>query len=298
MTLTVVPAHMIFGHVLELKKLRSVNGTHKSRAMMYVLASKRSVRRAEPHGFTLIELLVVVAIIALLVAILLPSLNAARGHAERIVCASNTRQFAMAFYYYCNDNDGQMPELTHSSTAGDWFVELVKYIGESSENQDVWDCPSDEHKEENLMGYAPNFANVLAYWVDLSTSHGGPYPWPIARLPFNVNSLRRPGEVMSFTETWGPGQAVLTPYGPTSLATWPLDEDFDGDGVLDSNATERINGENWWGWPAPYNRVAARHGDRVANAGFMDGHVESLFINDMLADRVLWAVELVGMPDK
>ena len=103
---------------------------------------------------------------------------------------------------------------------------------------------------------------------------------------------------MCFTEEWGPAEGVLTPFGPTGLSTWPLDEDFDGDGVLDSNRTERINGEVWWGWSSPYNRVAARHPDRIANVGFMDGHVESQFINDMLADRVLWAVELVGLPDK
>ena len=291
---------MIFGHVLELKKLRSVNGTHKSRAMMYVLASKRSVRRAEPHGFTLIELLVVVAIIALLVAILLPSLNAARGHAERIVCASNVRQFAMAFYYYCNDNGGQMPEHMHNGGPDEWYQLLVTYIGDRATTGDVWECPSDEHPEVHDIGYGPNFANVVAYAEELweITHHSPIYIWPIARVPFNINDVRRPAEVMSFTEEWGQTASVLTPWGPNSVATWPLDEDFDGDGVLDSNATERINGETWAGFPFPYNRVAARHGDRVANAGFMDGHAESLFINDMLYDRVLWAVELVGMPDK
>ena len=156
---------------------------------MYLLSGKRSVRRAEPQAFTLIELLVVVAIIALLVAILLPSLNSARGHAERIVCASNTRQFAMAFYYYCNDHNGQIFEITHGPGAGNWFTELVTYIGDSSEKQDVWDCPTDEHKEENLMGYAPPFANVFSYWIKLHTSNGGPYPWPIARLPFSIHSV-------------------------------------------------------------------------------------------------------------
>ena len=267
--------------------------------MMYVLANKRSVRGVDPRAFTLIELLVVVAIIALLVAILLPSLNAARGHAERIVCASNAKQFTMAFYYYCNDNDGQMPEHTHSNIAGDWFNEFMTYIGDRGKDQTVWVCPTDEHKEENVYGYGVPFANVVSYWYYLHESQHGTYPWPIARLPFNINNGRRPGEVMCISEVAGTS-ASLTPYGPTAYASWPLDEDFDGDGVLDSNQVERINGENWaWcGYPLPYNRVGARHGDRVANVGFMDGHVESMFINDMLYDRVLWGVELVGMPDK
>lgn len=55
------------------------------------------------RAFTLIELLVVVAIIALLVAILLPSLSRAREQTRRTVCASNVKQQALAFHMYQND---------------------------------------------------------------------------------------------------------------------------------------------------------------------------------------------------
>ena len=71
-----------------------------------------------------------------------------------------------------------------------------------------------------------------------------------------------------------------------------------GDGVLDSNTVEYELGMGRSGFYHPYNRVAARHPGRVCNVGFVDSHVESQFINDMLYDRVLWGVELVGMPDK
>ena len=57
---------------------------------------KRSYNRtglSQPiHGFTLIELLVVVAIIAVLVAILLPALRFAREAANKVACGSNLRQ--------------------------------------------------------------------------------------------------------------------------------------------------------------------------------------------------------------
>ena len=62
-------------------------------------------RRTE-HGFTLIELLVVVAIIALLISILLPSLSQAREQARTIKCAANLRQFGLANHLYADDSDG------------------------------------------------------------------------------------------------------------------------------------------------------------------------------------------------
>jgi prepilin-type N-terminal cleavage/methylation domain-containing protein/prepilin-type processing-associated H-X9-DG protein len=58
------------------------------------------------HGFTLIELLVVVAIIAVLVAILLPALGKARENAKKAVCLNNLRQLGMAELMYANDYNG------------------------------------------------------------------------------------------------------------------------------------------------------------------------------------------------
>ena len=67
-------------------------------------------------GFTLIELLVVVAIIALLISILLPSLSRARELAKRAVCASNLRGIGQGMHIYANDNREWFP--THYFNAG------------------------------------------------------------------------------------------------------------------------------------------------------------------------------------
>jgi prepilin-type N-terminal cleavage/methylation domain-containing protein len=77
------------------------------------------------RGFTLIELLVVVAIIALLIAILLPSLGKARSQAKRSACLANTRAMATAIRTYVADWNYMVPYDT--SNAGYWTKLLVPY---------------------------------------------------------------------------------------------------------------------------------------------------------------------------
>jgi prepilin-type N-terminal cleavage/methylation domain-containing protein len=67
------------------------------------------VRRARCRAFTLIELLVVVAVIAILVAVLLPALNGARVAALRSASASNQRQLGVSLAAYAGDHEGRVP---------------------------------------------------------------------------------------------------------------------------------------------------------------------------------------------
>src|SRR5690349_5760510 len=75
-------------------------------------ASNAAERR---RAFTLVELLVVIGIIAILVAILLPSLNKARAMALRTACLNNLRQVALMMRMYANDNKDQIALGTKSN---------------------------------------------------------------------------------------------------------------------------------------------------------------------------------------
>ena len=63
----------------------------------------------QPGGFTLLELLVTVSVVALLLAILSPSLESARKQAKRVVCGSRLKQWGMAFGCYATEHDGSLP---------------------------------------------------------------------------------------------------------------------------------------------------------------------------------------------
>jgi prepilin-type processing-associated H-X9-DG protein len=79
------------------------------RGRAFTLVELPAVSRRKRAAFTLVELLVVIGIIALVIAMLLPSLKKARESAVRLQCASNLKQWGTGLAAYCVDNKGDMP---------------------------------------------------------------------------------------------------------------------------------------------------------------------------------------------
>ena len=90
-------------------------------------------------GFTLIELLMVIAIIALLMAILLPTLQRVRRQAKAVGCQSNLRQWGFAFSMHAGDNDGKLFGL---GVGGNEVARAIKVFSLYGHNiNDVLLCP-------------------------------------------------------------------------------------------------------------------------------------------------------------
>ncbi len=141
---------------------------------------------SRPAGFTLIELLVVIAIIAILAAMLLPALTKAKQKAQSISCMNNTKQMALGWRMYADDNNDLLapndyPYLTAYATAGANQAKMKCWVvGTMAVGLDAGDAPYktggvSEMLDPNsvLSPYLPNRALYHCPADNYVDSYGG-----------------------------------------------------------------------------------------------------------------------------
>jgi prepilin-type N-terminal cleavage/methylation domain-containing protein/prepilin-type processing-associated H-X9-DG protein len=208
-------------------------------------------------GFTLIELLVVIAIIAILAALLLPSLARSKNSAQRIKCVGNLRQLGIAAQMYWDDNSGKAFRYGGASASNIYWFGWLEPGSEGTREFDATQgalfpyfkgrgveiCPSLNYAASNFKLKAKGAAYGYGYNLHLSA--------PTTKPAINIFKLTRPTQITLLADA----AQVNTFQAPASPSN-PMLVEF------------------YYVTNSPFERTAHFRHSKKANVVFCDGHVD------------------------
>jgi len=246
------------------------------------------IRRCNRYGFTLIELLVVIAIIAILAALLLPTLSRAKLQAQSIKCLSNLKNLALAGINYLNDHG----QINYGSAATLWMISMIDYY---SKVHEIRICPSAPVTRPN--GDQKGTAEHAWWWTDARRGTNGSYT--INGWLYTVEGASQWGDAKKFfRKDTAVVKPALTPIFCDGVwpDAWPQATDPP---TQSGNTANLYEGIGAYPQNGPITRVLiARHGGKhpaqapraapinlpfpgAINVGFVDGHASKVKLDDL-----------------
>jgi prepilin-type N-terminal cleavage/methylation domain-containing protein/prepilin-type processing-associated H-X9-DG protein len=255
-----------------------------------------TTRRA---GFTLVELLVVIGIIALLIAILLPSLSAARESAASVKSLSNLRNLGVGLQQYKNANRGFYP--AHSSPSSDvprtrWPDKIFQYLTST----EVYMSPllSDDERLRMNKAFAHTVDETTGADIPGKTVKFGGYgynyqylgnnrnPGGVAQFHANDSIIRANSQTIAIADTNGSknGTSLWTSEGVYVVDPPLMSVDLGSKGSRKVSATPGPGNYSYAGGndgdPA-YRATPAERNKKMVNVVFCDGHAEAMKLKQM-----------------
>ena len=182
------------------------------------------MRSRSARGFTLIELLVVIAIIGVLIALLLPAVQAAREAARRAQCTNNMKQIGLAMHNYISVN-GSLPPGTSNYGWGTWIIFILPYT-EQGALFNAWNQGGAATDPKTILTYGSpanttvSYTRIKTYSCPSDVDDKVYNVYPMYNYAANFGSSTTAGHLNAAPDPYFAGQSLIWTPAPFADMTY------------------------------------------------------------------------------